>query len=63
MIDFMAQHMDTLTSRLQKRGYDCSFSMVLREKAENESTKGGLEPVLRQNRGIMLSHYAFDVRT
>lgn len=63
MIDFMSQHMDVLTRRLQKRGYDCSFSMVLREKGETESTKGGLEPVLRQNKGIMLSHYAFDVRT
>ena len=63
MIDFMSQHMDVLTGRLQKRGYDCSFSMTLREKGESESTKGGLEPVLRQNKGIMLSHYAFDVRT
>ncbi len=63
MIDFMSQHMDVLTSRLQKRGYDCSFSMTLREKGEGETTKGGLEPVLRQNKGIMLSHYAFDVRT
>lgn len=63
MIDFMAQHMDVLTKRLQKRGYDCSCSMVLREKGESEATKGGLEPVLRQNKGIMLSHYAFDVRT
>lgn len=63
MIDFMSQHMDVLTGRLQKRGYDCSFSMVLREKGEGEATKGGLEPVLRQNKGILLSHYAFDVRT
>ncbi len=63
MIDFMSQHMDVLTGRLQKRGYDCSFSMTLREKGESEATKGGLEPVLRQNKGIMLSHYAFDVRT
>lgn len=63
MIDFMAQHMDVLTKRLQKRGYDCSCSMTVREKGESEATKGGLEPVLRQNKGIMLSHYAFDVRT
>lgn len=63
MIDFLAGHMDVLTKRLQKRGYDCSFSMTVREKAAEEEQKGGLEPVLRQEKGIVLSHYAFDVRT
>ncbi len=61
IIGFMEKHLDTLTQRLQKRGYDCSFSMVVRTGVE--ATKGGLEPVLAQNKGIMLSHYAFDVRT
>lgn len=63
IIDFMSVHMDVLTKRLQKRGYDCTCSLVLREKAAGEATRGGLEPVLRQNKGMMLSHYAFDVRT
>lgn len=64
MIGFMAGHMDVLTQRLQKRGYDCSYSMTVRDEGkESEATKGGLEPVLRQNKGVMLSHYAFDVRT
>ncbi|MCI9230300.1 MAG: flagellar hook-length control protein FliK [Lachnospiraceae bacterium] len=64
MIDFMAAHMDILTERLRKRGYDCSYSMAVREeKASGAATKGGLEPLLKQERGVMLSRYAFDVRT
>lgn len=62
MIDFMSGHMELLTSRLQKRGYDCSVAMTIRGEAE-EATEGGLEPILRQEKGIMLSQYAFDVRT
>ncbi len=63
MIDFMAAHMDILTARLRKRGYECSFAMTTREEHKSEATKGGLEPLLRQERGAMLSRYAFDVRT
>lgn len=63
MIDFIAAHMDILTERLQKRGYDCSFSMTVRGEKEGEDTEGGLEPILRQEKGIALSQYAFDVRT
>lgn len=63
MIDFVASHMDILTERLKGRGYECSFAMALREEPKSEATKGGLEPILRQDRGVMLSRYAFDVRT
>lgn len=63
MIDFMAAHMDILTERLRKRGYDCSYAMTTREEKGSEATKGGLEPLLKQERGVMLSRYAFDVRT
>lgn len=63
MIDFMAAHMDILTQRLRKRGYDCSYSMTTRQEAESETTKGGLEPLLRMEKGVALSRYAFDVRT
>lgn len=63
MIDFMAAHMDILTERLKKRGYDCSYAMVTREEAQSETTQGGLEPLLRQEKGVALSRYAFDVRT
>lgn len=63
MIDFMAEHMDILTERLKKRGYDCSCSMVARKDSAGEATEGGLEPLLRRERGVVLSQYAFDVRT
>ncbi len=62
MIDFISGHMGLLTERLQKRGYDCSVAMTVRGEAE-EATEGGLEPILRQEKGIALSQYAFDVRT
>lgn len=60
ILDFIGKHMDLLTQRLQKRGYDCSCSMTLREKKEEE---GGLAPLLQQESGVLLSQYAFDVRT
>lgn len=63
MIDFMAAHMDILTKRLKERGYDCTYAMTTREEEKGEATKGGLEPLLRQEGGVMLSRYAFDVRT
>ena len=63
MIDFMASHMDILTERLKKRGYDCTYAMAVREEAKEETTKGGLEPILRQEKGVVMSRYAFDVRT
>ena len=63
MIDFMGEHMDILTQRLKKRGYDCSCSMVTRKDGAGETTEGGLEPLLRRERGMVLSQYAFDVRT
>ena len=60
----MAAHMDILTERLRARGYDCSYAMAVREeKKEQTPAKGGLEPLLKQERGVMLSRYAFDVRT
>ncbi len=63
MIDFIGAHMDLLTSRLSKRGYECSCSMSVRESGTGEEEKSGLAPVLNQEKGILLSQYAFDVRT
>lgn len=63
MLDFLGAHMDLLTDRLRKRGYDCSMSMEIRGEKASGSTKGGLGPLLEQEKGVALSHYAFDVRT
>ena len=59
---FLEAHMELLTERLQKRGYDCSCTMST-EGIEKEESAGGLAPLLGQDRGILLSQYAFDVRT
>lgn len=61
MLDFLEAHMDILTDRLAKRGYDCSFSMTAREDEQKENS--GLGLLMSQERDIALSHYAFDVRT
>lgn len=61
MLDFLEAHMDILTERLAKRGYDCSFSMTSREDEQKENS--GLGLLMSQERDITLSHYAFDVRT
>lgn len=63
MIDFIGKHMDILTRRLKQRGYDCSFAMSTRKEGAEETTKGGLEPILSREKGVILSQYAFDVRT
>lgn len=63
MIDFMSAHMEILTERLKKRGYDCSFAMTAREQESDGAAGGGLSPILKQEKGIALSQYAFDVRT
>ena len=61
MLDFLEEHMDLLTARLQKRGYDCSCRMRLREEAPE--TKGGIDTLLDREGRVPLVEYAFDVRT
>jgi len=63
MLDFLEAHMDLLTDRLQKRGYDCSMSTEIRGEKDAGSSKGGLGPILEQEKGVALTQYAFDVRT
>lgn len=65
ILDFIEGHMDLLTKRLEKRGYSCSVSMTRRGEKESgeQEGKGGLAPLLQQGNGILLSQYAFDVRT
>lgn len=60
MLDFLEAHMDILTKRLADRGYDCSVTMSTRDDAQGENS--GVAPLLSQERGIMLSQYAFDMR-
>lgn len=61
-LDFLEAHMDILTQRLKRRGYDCSVSMTTAKKKE-PSAAGGLAPLLQQTGGGLVTRYAFDVRT
>uniref|UniRef100_UPI0040564CE6 flagellar hook-length control protein FliK n=1 Tax=Acetatifactor sp. TaxID=1872090 RepID=UPI0040564CE6 len=62
MLDFLMEHMDILTERLKKRGYQCSFEMQVREQDADE-TKTSIQKLLEQENHIPLAEYAFDVRT
>lgn len=59
MLDFLEQHMDILTQRLQKRGYNCDFAMQVRGTEEKES---GLKGLLAREQAQPIAQYAFDVR-
>lgn len=61
MLDFMMEHMDILTERLQKRGYQCTYEMQLRLQEEKMSK--GILTLLQQESQVPLAEYAFDVRT
>ncbi len=63
MLDFLSEHMDLLTERLRKRGYDCKCSAQVRETAAGEEKEeGGVRTLLGQAGHTTLSQYAFDVR-
>lgn len=59
MLDFLEQHMDILTERLQKRGYNCDFAMQVRDGDAKES---GLKGLLAKEQAQPIAQYAFDVR-
>lgn len=64
MLDFLAEHMDLLTQRLKKRGYDCSFEMQTREgESEAGKTENVVQRLLEKEPHIPIVQYAFDVRT
>lgn len=62
MLDFLEANMDLLTSRLQKRGYQCDFSMQVRDA--KGSTESGIQGLMAQEQTgpQSIAQYAFDVR-
>ncbi|MBR1476794.1 MAG: flagellar hook-length control protein FliK [Lachnospiraceae bacterium] len=61
ILDFLNGHMDELTERLSRRGYDCSCNMSVRDK--NAPIEGGVRSLLKEEEGhTPLIQYAFDVR-
>lgn len=62
ILDFIEGHMDLLTQRLQKRGYQCSFAMQVKDEKEPE--KSGIRGLTatQEHTGQAIAQYAFDVR-
>ena len=58
-LDFLEEHMDLLTARLNKRGYTCDIKTTLRN-TEEESVMKTIEK--QMDHPMMLSMQAFDVR-
>ena len=70
ILDFLNDHMDELTKRLEAKGYSVRAGAVLKgsEKAKEDPFAeayegGGINGLLSQNKMIKLSQYSFDVRT
>lgn len=58
-LDLIADHIDVLNERLNKRGYTMNASFVKKE----EETGGVMEEILKQDKNIsVLSGYSFDAR-
>lgn len=60
MLDFLNDHMDLLMARLQKRGYDCSFNMQVRDAGEEKNS--GIKGLMAESHTKPIAQYAFDVR-
>lgn len=63
MLDFLAEHVDLLTKRLNARGYQCNCEMQTRESLGEEHAGSGIGQVLAASGHIPMVQYAFDVRT
>lgn len=59
-LNFLEQHMDKLTSRLNKRGYECSMKTCLRQEGEERSVVERI--ITGQSQPVLLSTQAFDMR-
>ena len=62
MLDFLYEHMDILTQRLEKRGYKMSYQMTVKgDLGERENTTFGQLLQENSNRPALVN-YSFDVR-
>lgn len=64
LMDFMEEHMDLLTERLEKRGYQANVQMIVKEKEETEASI--MQEILKQDKNIpemsKIATRSFDVR-
>ncbi len=63
MLDFINGHMDILTERLAKRGYNCTCQLQVREsEPAEEEPAPGIDGLLGKEAGLPIAMYSFDVR-
>lgn len=63
MLDFINDHLDILTERLAKRGYNCNFQLQVRnQEGAEELPRAGIDSLLEQEPKIPIAMYSFDVR-
>lgn len=61
MLDFLNAHMHILTERLEKKGYNMSVEMKVKDSGEEETTP--IERIMQADKNTtVLKQYAFDVR-
>lgn len=63
ILDYLEAHMDELTERLRKRGYDCKCEANLRTNLQQKQTAQAMAPLLKTEGSVPVAQYAFDVRT
>ena len=65
MMDFLEGHMSLLTDRLEKKGYQASAKVILKEK-ENEGETSVIQEMLKQDKNVpeigKIAVRSFDVR-
>lgn len=62
MLDFLEGHMNILTERLKRRGYDCRIEMQTREM-DGGKEESVVQKLLEKEPQVPIVQYAFDVRT
>ena len=62
-LDFLEEHMDILTQRLEKRGYQISVQTSVKEDGDSKDNSG-INPILKNaSPGMLIQARGFDVRT
>lgn len=63
MLDFINDHLDILTERLAKRGYNCNCQLQVRnQEGTEEAPLTGIDSLLEQDVKVPIAMYSFDVR-
>ena len=66
MLDFINEHMEMLTQRLENRGYHCNFELTVRSREEQaeeqKQSSANIDSLLVREAKVPIAMYSFDVR-